>query len=1108
MSEYRAKVLSALLVLVGALTFSPGAWAQFTSTLEGTVIDPSGAVVPKATVKVKNSNTGAERIVETTDTGYYRVSSLPAATFTVTVTAAGFKTTVQQDIRLEVAQIKGVNFTLELGAETTQVDVTSAPPPVDTSQASVSGLINENRVANLPLVGRNFMTLVVLTPGVTGLPSGGGQAYAQASGDIFSAEYGVNLNGNGQRAEGNSFLVDSANVNGTPRGGVSNLNPAADTVQEVRISINNYSAEYGRNSSVLVNVATKQGTNDFHGTAGWFHTNNVLQSRNIFQDEVPVFRRNEAAWTIGGPIRKNKTFFFGSMDILRSSFGAGFGASTPTPDFINFMRQNYPNNISTFVMSTFPAQLSPTGIGLRVGDVAQTNCDSLSGGAGTSISTPLGQMPCNFPLTQTGNFAQTLPRNGIQWNARVDHQFNNGNDRIYGNVYRTTRQGVTFNTPSVYPDFTTIQPEYTMYGNLNYTHIFSPTLLNEMSAGATRAWGSAPVGHGEIPLMDVPGINAYGTGFSDGTFIQNNFEWRDVMSYNRGTHNFKFGFRYAKDDAFGGGAKFGQIYTRPQFTFNNLFDFALDDPFTEGNIGFDPATGNNTGFDFRPFFHSLGIFVNDDWKISSKLTLNLGLRWETFFNPGDYDNRYTGIVFQGGNSFSERLANAKMVVKRPLDHTDYNNFAPRLGIAWDPTGKGKMSIRAGAGIFYDRFDGQFFHDASATTPVFGIATASKNDPNGVVPVYGLSSTTEAPWKFPVIPNLQVGVDPKGGLIGVRASSEIYDPNMKTSYAINWSFGIQYAFTNDLSLEAAYIGSGGRKLYMDPDLNRFNGDLFDDRLDRLNTSFGTIQYGGANGTSAYHGGTASVRKRYSRGLDLQVAYTFGKAINTSDSYDVNHMVDVNDTKLIRGRAGFDIRNKVAGSAVYDFPSPSNSGALSKIFGGWQVGAVVILQSGPPFSVFCSQSFQPIRDSAGNIIGNAGCDFNADGFNYDYLGAPSFSADSVNRDRSSFLTGLFKASDFPRPGIGQNGALGRNVFNGPGYANTDLNITKKTKIPWFLGSEGANIEFRAEFFNLFNRVNLQNLGTDAGGSADISSSQFGRSTSSFGARNIQFGLKLVF
>jgi outer membrane receptor protein involved in Fe transport len=599
----------------------------------------------------------------------------------------------------------------------------------------------------------------------------------------------------------------------------------------------------------------------------------------------------------------------------------------------------------------------------------------------------------------------------------------------------------------------------------------------------------------------VPGISAYGTGFSDGTFIQNNFEWRDVLSYNRGTHNFKFGFRYAKDDAFKGGAQFGRIHTRPEFTFNNLFDFALDDPFTEGNIGFDPASGKNTGVDFRPFFHSLGIFANDDWKIRPNLTLNLGLRWETFFNPGDYDNRFTGIVFQGGNSFQERIANAKMVVKRPLDGTDYNNFAPRLGIAWDPTGKGKMSIRAGAGIFYDRFDGQFFHDADPQVPVFGIATASKNDPNGVVPVYGLSSTKEYPWAFPVVPSLQVGTDPKGGLIGVRAASEIYDPNMKTSYGVNWSLGIQYAFDNNLVLEASYIGSAGRKAYLDPDVNRFNGDLFDGKLDRLNTSFGTILYGQANGTSSYTGGTVSVRKRYSRGLDFQVGYTLGKAIDISSSYDVN-LINTTNLKLNRGLADFDIRQKLAGAVVYDIPSPKKEGGLSKLLDGWQVGAVLILQSGSPFSVFCGASFQPIRDASGNIIGNSGCDFNADGFNYDYLGAPSFSANSFNRDQSSFLNGIFKASDFPKPGVGQDGTLGRNVYIGPGYANTDMNITKKTKIPWFLGSEGASVEFRTEFFNLFNKVNL------TAPDGNYLSSTFGRSTGSYPARNIQFGIKIVF
>src|SRR5499426_2335056 len=359
-------------LLAMTFTFSI-AQAQFTSAIEGTVTDPTGAVVNKAVVTIKSSNTGIERTVETSESGYFRISSLPAATFTVTIKASGFKT-AQKEVTLEVAQIRTLNLALEVGAQTAEVLVTTEAPQIESAQASVSNQIDKRRVADLPLVGRNFYTLVVLTPGVTGLPSGGGQAYAQATGDIFSAEYGVNLNGNGQRAESNGFLVDSANVGATPRGGVTNVNPAADTVQEMRVSVNNYSAEYGRNSSVLVNVLTKSGTNDFHGTLSWFHSNNRLQSRTFTQTQVPVFRRNEANWSLGGPIIKNKTYFFGSMDILRSGVGAGFRANTVTQNFIDFMKQNFPNKISTFVMSTFRDQLQGGAVALTAGQVANSSC--------------------------------------------------------------------------------------------------------------------------------------------------------------------------------------------------------------------------------------------------------------------------------------------------------------------------------------------------------------------------------------------------------------------------------------------------------------------------------------------------------------------------------------------------------------------------------------------------------------------------------------------------------------------------------------------------------------------------------------------------------------
>src|SRR5947209_3172897 len=322
--------LSVLLLLLGTSTLP----AQFNSGLEGTVFDPSGAAVPNASVALKHVSTGVEHTTVTSSAGIYRFTALPSGRFTLTVKASGFETAVLSDVSIQITEIRTLNVNLKVGASTQTVNVTAEVTPINSSTGAVSGQINEVKVHELPLVGRNMFSLVVLTPGVTGLPSGGGQAYAQATADIFSAEYGVNLNANGQRAESNNFLVDNGSVNGSPRGGVTNFSPSADAVQELRVSVNNFSAEYGRNSSALVNVITKSGTNQYHGTAGWYHTNNRLQGHSVFQPQVPVFRRNEYNGTFGGPILKNRLFGFGSFDILKSGLGLGFADSALTPEFI------------------------------------------------------------------------------------------------------------------------------------------------------------------------------------------------------------------------------------------------------------------------------------------------------------------------------------------------------------------------------------------------------------------------------------------------------------------------------------------------------------------------------------------------------------------------------------------------------------------------------------------------------------------------------------------------------------------------------------------------------------------------------------------------------
>ncbi len=319
----RRVMLFSVLLLVVVVSAS-SAWAQFTSGIEGTVSDPTGAVVSGATVTIKNEDTGAVQTFQTGDSGSFRFTTLSSSTFTVSASAQGFKTTVQEHVRLAVAETKTLNIRMVVGGTESTVTVTDEAPAVETAEARVSGQVSEKEVHDLPLSGRNFYTLVVLTPGVTGLASGGGQAYAQASGDIFNPEYGVNLSANGSRAESNSFLIDSASIDSSQRNGVTNVNPNAEDVQEVRVAANNFSAEFGRNGAALVNIITKQGSNKWHGTLGFYHTDNKLQAANEFQSAgVPVFRRNEGAWSFGGPIWKDHTFFFASMDILKSGVATG-----------------------------------------------------------------------------------------------------------------------------------------------------------------------------------------------------------------------------------------------------------------------------------------------------------------------------------------------------------------------------------------------------------------------------------------------------------------------------------------------------------------------------------------------------------------------------------------------------------------------------------------------------------------------------------------------------------------------------------------------------------------------------------------------------------------
>jgi hypothetical protein len=1102
------------------------AFAQFTSGISGTILDPSGAAVPGATVNVAELSTGVIHTATSSSAGIFRITALPAGTFRITVEAKGFETWVLDSVTVQSSETRTVSVELKLGAAATSVTVSAeVASQVNLTSGAVSGQINETKVHDLPLVGRNMYSLVVLTPGVTGTPSGGGQAYAQATADIFNAEYGVNLNANGQRAESNNFQVDSADVNGGPRGGVTNLTPNADSIQEVSVLTNNFSAEYGRNAAAIVNVVTKGGTNQFHGTMSWFYSGTRLNSRTIYQNSggyndqgAPVFTRNEYAWTIGGPIRKDKDFVFGSMDFLRSGVGDAFTAQIFTPDFVNYLKTNLPNNVSSNVLTTYPTVFEPNRNFITAGSIQGSSCTG-----STPISTPVGTLPCNFQVDGTGNFSSTIFRNGIQWSARLDHNWNDFKDHLYGSFYRTTRQTVAFAAPSVYyPNFSPEEPQYTDVLNLNWTHTFNAHFVNQGTFAYTRTFGNDICEDCQVPATSIgDGTATPGNGFF-GLFKQNNYEWKDVAALTTGIHNFKFGANVARhhdDELFTGNTE------RPTFYFVNSLDYAADQAYSEANIAINPATGQqeavNVDFAFRST--DLGYFLQDDIKLKPTFTLNAGIRSDIFTGPTEKFDRLNNISFlNGGDDYQQRIANASMEHTAALWRTRFNNFAPRVGFAWDPTGKGKLSVRGGYGIFYDRPAQQLYTGDRSNLPYAAVATACVCQPP-TMPAYGLGASGQSPYDFPKVPGITAGLDAKNGIPSAPAYQETTDPNLQTQYGQNWSFSIQYEVLAGWVAEAAYLGSTGHHLYAGYDVNRYAGSLIQNggSLVRLNTSFGGMDYGQANFNSAYNGGTLAIHNRsFSKGINFQAAYTFGKAIDQASSFGTGlNVVDPLNLNAERGLADFDVRQRLSFSVLWRLPHMnSNAKWVNALVNGWQVSNITILQSGTPYSVYCDAPFNPVFNAANQVIGNTGCDFNADGFNYDFPMGVANASKYNGLSRSKFIAGgIFGCAPnasgtgfvplcpntFPTPGLGQEGDQGRNAFIGPGFANTDLSLLKENKIPWFVGNEGATLQIRAEFYNAFNRVNLSGVNQDLTNPAVL-----GQATGTFPARDIQLGLRIQF
>jgi hypothetical protein len=1044
------------IVVMSALAVSVAAQQQL-GAIQGTITDQTHAVLPGATVTVTNADTGVSRTTTTNETGVYRMPSLDLGRYRVKAELQGFRSSTQTDLTLSVGATLGVNFTLNTGTVEETIQVTAVAPDIQTEKADVSAVVEQKKIVDLPLVGRNVLSLAALQPGINGIPN---------TNDFLVAEQGLGLTANGVRDSANNASIDGASINNGPWGGTMILVPNVEAVQEFQVIANNPSAEYGRNSGAMVSVITKGGTNIFSGSAFEFHRDQGLRAKGFFETAKAPFRRNDYGGSFGGPIRKDKAFFFASFEGVREQIPNSFSTTVETRALVDWATARKPNSIAATLFKKYAPPSYPT-----------SGFQDLGGplpGANVWSSTPDG-----VPDIGTINVTTNGSRQGDQFNGRFDQVMGGRGDRLRATYYLSRSQSPFLYTRS---QFNHPYPFRDQLLNVAHTSIISNSTLNEATFGYLRQDGHAEDVTPDSPTIAVTGIAGFGVEFWHPIeFSQNNMQFKDTLTLNRGTHSFRTGAeaRLGRD-----GATLHH-WERPNYGFQSILDFIDDEPFSETRA-VNPATGQSTTAYGKYITNEWSLFVQDNWKVRSNLTLNLGLRYDNFGNPHKDRIPFNGIILGSGSTLQQQIATAKVGTIDQLFKTDWNNFAPRLGITWDPASSGTLVFRAGGGKSYNRINNTVFSDERLNPPQFAQAVATVQDANPIPLVYSLGPT------YPANPALGRGLDANGGIKGARVALRVVDPGMITPEYYNWFAGVQRQLPGHFVIEANYNGSKGRHLLSadsptSEDWNRFSGDLLDGVRNRLNPSFASVDFNQSRIASDYQGLTLQLLRRYAKGLSFQAAYTYGVWKDTPPS-----SMELTRPDLDYSDATLDIRHKLAMNFVAEIPYAPANPVLKTALGGWQVNGIAILQSGGPFTVTCTQAYPR-------------CDFNADGALNDRVNLPAFGTNFGSPDQQKWVAGVFTAADFTLPALGTFGNEPRNAFRGPGFKNFDFSLFKNFEVP-SATARHSRVQIRIEAFNIGNWVNLNNP------SGNLTGGTFGRVTSARtgtgGPRVFQLALKYIF
>jgi hypothetical protein len=1039
--------------------------AQFSGAIQGTVTDSQKAVVADAVVIVTSIQSGVAREATTSSDGVFRVPSLAPGDYRVEVIKQGFANAQRDSVKVGISETVRLDFTLDVSGLKESVTVTTNAPVVETEQGRVSGRVDRLQLQEMPLSGRNLYNLIALQPGVTGKGvsasiSGGGGAD-----DSFAGESAPRINASGQRDEANSYTVDDTSTNGVARGGITNLTPNTESVEEVRVVSNNFSAVDGRSPGAQVQVITKSGTNQFRGSGSYYFQNDKLSARNVFESSVPKFDKNQFGYSLGGPILRNELFFFTSYEGLRQSGARGSTFTVETPEFRNFVLQRSPNSIAAQLLRNFAPAVDPNG-GFR-------DLGSPAPGANV-IGGPDGIMDVG-----TAFFVPEGWRRGNQFNLRADYELRPGKDRLYGNFYRTNSYAVT---GGIRPAFNRPTPNTTHFGNINYTKTFSASRLNEFRAGVMRLVGLPDVPrHLEIPGITITGATGFGqSGYPNGWW-QTNWHFKNIFTVVKSSHLVKMGGELRQ---MYGSASNTNNYI-PAYSFSSLLNFA-DDEALQMSRYVDPRTGEPVTAFSELTQTEWALFIDDDWKVTRNLTVNVGLRYENYGTFKDSDDTLRNLVFGAGSTFNERIASARVDFVDRFFATDTNNIGPRVGFAWDVTGDGKTAVRGGYGLSFDRLMNLPAENYRHSPPLRATVVLGQQFGTPTF-TYSLGDASQPYLGYPVDPALQVGLDERNGVRGARVALTVVDPDLESPYTHNWFAGVQREIPLGIVAELNYLGSAGRQLHNAYNVNRFAGDLVSDNVfTGFNPSFAGITMVRSNSRANYQGGTLSLRRTFNQGYMLQGAYTFGKAMNDADlAVGATAFQDAANIAADYASAGYDVRHKLALVGLWELPFfKDRTGLTHTLFGGWQLAGSAIMQTGNPINVTNNAAFPR-------------GDFNADGSGGDRPNAPASSVKQSGWSQEEYLNGIFLVTDFPVPVAGQNGTLVRNAFRGPGYADVSLSLSKRFNV-----TPKVNTEVRVDAFNAFNRVNLSDP------NMDLSNTNFGKSTSQLNTRAIQLGVRLRF